>query len=551
MRSIAASSVLLAVLMGACTPLAPLPPAGGLDPAPARDSAIAAQPLPRQESPLTAQMHYMRVADAPGSLPQPPREFRGVWVASVANIDWPSAPGLGVERQKAELRTLLDRARDVGLNAVVFQVRPAADAMYPSQLEPWSEYLTGEQGKAPDEPWDPLAFAVAEAHARGLELHAWFNPFRARHSSAKSPAAPSHVSRTQPTLVLRYGGHLWMDPGLQAVQDRSIQVVLDVVRRYDVDGVHIDDYFYPYQERDSRGRLIPFPDDASWNAYRRGGGRLARDDWRRDNVNRFVERMYREVKAVRPWVKVGVSPFGIWRPGYPDGVRGLDAYASIYADARLWVREGWLDYVSPQLYWPLGRPEQDYGDLLKWWVEQSAHGRHVWPGNYTSQVQIGRVAEWTPRQIADQIAVTRQQRGANGNVHFSMKAFLEDSRGLSDLLRREVYPAAALVPAFPWLSAPEQPRPRAVVSLRDRDAGEIGVELPSMPGVATWLVRARYGDHWRIRLVPGPYRRFTLLQPMGDTRVPDLITISAVDRVGKEGPADVHVLREGVSQGGQ
>lgn len=540
-------ALLLAASILACAPLAPLPSSGALGTV---DPAAAAKPDSAADfkaAAASSSVHYVRLESATDALPEADREFRGVWVASVANIDWPSRPGLTTVQQQAELRELLTQSRNLGLNAVVLQVRPAADALYPSNIEPWSEYLTGEQGRAPQPLWDPLSFAIAEAHARGLELHAWFNPFRARHSTAKSPAAPTHVSRSNPSLVVRYGTQLWMDPGLAAVQDQAMRVVLDVVRRYDVDGVHIDDYFYPYPERDRRGRLIPFPDDASYSRYRSGGGKLTRDDWRRNNVDRFVERLYGEVKETKPWVKVGISPFGIWRPGHPQGVQGLDAYSSIYADARRWVREGWLDYVSPQLYWPMGRPQQDYRALLGWWVQENPLGRHVWPGNYTSQVQIGRQAEWTPQQIGAQIDATREQRGAQGNIHFSMKAFLADERGLSDFISREVYPRQALVPAFPWLTAPPPPRPGVVVQVRDRDAGEIHLGFPLSQNTATWLVRARYGDEWTIRLVPGSHDELTLLRPLGSMRVPDLITISAVDRVGREGLPDVHVLRQGLA----
>lgn len=539
MRRTLPSALLIAAAV-ACAPMAPLPPAGGLgtEPVPAR----ASEPE-RRPARSAAAYRYVRLDRSPAALPEVAREFRGVWVASVANIDWPSAPGLSTAAQQEELRALLDRARDLRLNAVILQVRPAADALYPSTLEPWSEYLTGVQGRAPEPAWDPLAFAIAEAHARGLELHAWFNPFRARHSSAKSPPAPSHVSRARPELVRRYGNQLWMDPGLDAVQDHAIRVVLDVVRRYDVDGVHIDDYFYPYQERDRRGRVIQFPDDATYARYRRAGGRLSRDDWRRANVDRFVERLYREVKATKSWVKVGISPFGIWRPGHPDGVQGLDAYATLYADARRWLREGWLDYVAPQLYWPLGRPQQDYRALLRWWVDQNPHGRHVWPGNYTSQVKLGRVAEWTPQQIGAQIAATREQRGAEGNIHFSMAAFVGEERGLGEYLRREVYDGPALVPAFPWLSAPAPERPIATVQVRDPDVGEVHVRLPAASGTASWVVRARYGGHWTVRVVPGAHADATLLNPVGTSRVPDLIAISAVNRVGREGPPDVHALQ--------
>lgn len=221
---------------------------------------------------------------APLAPPEPMREFRGAWIATVANIDWPSKPGLPVAQQKAELIALLDRAAQLHFNAIIFQVRPACDAMYASSLEPWSEYLTGTQGQAPEPFYDPLAFAIEEAHKRGLELHAWFNPYRARHLKAKSPVAPNHISQTHPEWVRKYGGQLWLDPGEPGVREHILRVVLDVVNRYDVDGVQFDDYFYPTPEKDADGHEIDFPDEASWKKYGEATG-LSRDDWRRENVN--------------------------------------------------------------------------------------------------------------------------------------------------------------------------------------------------------------------------------------------------------------------------
>lgn len=229
------------------------------------------------------------------------REFRGVWVASVANIDWPSKRTLTTAEQQAELLALFDRAAELRLNAVIFQVRPAADALYASSIEPWSEYLTGTQGKRPDPYWDPLAFAVREAHARGMELHAWFNPYRARHTDAKSPLVATHIARTNPALVKPYGGYLWMDPGEPAVRARTLRVVLDVVKRYDIDGVHIDDYFYPYPATTRRGQAIDFPDATSWAKYRKQGGTLARADWRRENVNLLVKELYEGIHRWLNW----------------------------------------------------------------------------------------------------------------------------------------------------------------------------------------------------------------------------------------------------------
>ena len=471
----------------------------------------------------------------PDDLPAVPREFRGVWVATVGNIDWPSKPGLSTEEQQLELLGILDRASSLGLNAVIFQVRPAADAFYASPYEPWSEYLTGRMGQAPQPFWDPLAFAVEEAHRRGLELHAWFNPFRARNEGAKSPVAANHISRTHPELVKRYGPFQWMDPGEPAVQDEAVRVILDVVKRYDVDGVHIDDYFYPYREPNRNGRgYQPFPDDVSWARYQRSGGGLSRDDWRRNNVDRFVQRLYGAVKQEKPWVKFGISPFGIWRPGSPESVRGLDAFQELFADSRKWVRNGWLDYLAPQLYWPVSAPQQSYPVLLKWWVEQNVHQRHIWPGNFTSRVGERRQPAWTPGELLHQVELTRAEPGAGGNIHFSMKALLLDSGRIVGPLRRQAYSAPALVPASPWLE--HLPAPRVEVSATpSRSSLQLSLGSAAPERVRTWVVRERFGTSWRTTLVPGMQRVYYI--EADGARMPDRIAVSAVDRVGVEGPA--------------
>jgi uncharacterized lipoprotein YddW (UPF0748 family) len=394
-------------------------------------------------------------ADAP---PPVPREFRGVWVATVANIDWPSRKGLSTKQQQAELRALLDKVVELHLNAVVFQVRPMADALYASELEPWSEFLTGTLGKAPEPFYDPLELAVREAHARGLELHAWFNPYRAWQPSATSPAPANHLVKSRPDLAKPYGKHHWLNPTHPDVQAHSLKVILDVVRRYDVDGVHLDDYFYPYEEKDADGKIIPFPDDDTWAAYRKAGGTKDRGDWRREAVNRFVERLYRDVKAAKPWVQVGISPFGIWRPGHPPGIEGFDQYAKLYADARLWLREGWVDFFSPQLYWPIKQEKQSYPKLLAWWAEQNPKGRHLWPGLIPSRV-TGREKGWPASEIVEQIRITRGQQGATGNVLFSMKSLQRNTGGIADALKA-VYAEPALVPASPWLGARPPARPK-------------------------------------------------------------------------------------------
>lgn len=466
-----------------------------------------------------------------GSPPELPREARGVWVATVNNIDWPSRPGLPVEEQKAELIRILDHASRLRLNLVIFQVRPAADALYQSAREPWSEFLTGEMGRAPAPFYDPLQFAIEEAHRRGLELHAWFNPFRARYSTAR-PAAPTHISQARPELVKRYAQFLWLDPGQAAAHEHSLEVMLDVVRRYDVDGIHIDDYFYPYQARDSRQRLIPFPDDESYARYRARGGRLARDDWRRSNIDGFVQELYTRVKATKPWVKVGISPFGIWRSGFPSPVVGLDAFIEIYADARKWLREGWLDYIVPQLYWPVSAPRQSYAALLEWWVEQNFKGRQVYAGNGLHRVLAGS-SGWPVSEITEQIRITRAQRGATGNVFFSMASLLRNPGGLADTLAAKSYAHHALMPATIWLDRAPPPAPRVRVEPHRLLVATVAIEPDYGELPFLWVVRLRFGQSWFAEVVPARQLRYLLLR--GEpARLADEVAVSAVDRNGNE-----------------
>ncbi len=388
------------------------------------------------------------MAAALNDAPKAPREFRAVWVATVDNIDWPTKRSLTTDQQKAELVRIFDRVAELNMNAVILQVRPSCDALYESKIEPWSEYLTGKQGQAPNPYYDPLQFAIDEAHKRGLELHAWFNPYRSKHPAAKGELAPNHIRITHPHLAKIYGRYFWLDPGEPQVQKRSLEVMLDVVKRYDLDGVHIDDYFYPYAEKDAQGKAIPFPDDDSYAKYGRG---LSKSDWRRKNVDDFVERLYKGIKQTKRHVKFGISPFGVYRPGIPEGIKaGIDQYEDLSADALKWFRNGWCDYFTPQLYWPIKQAPQSYPVLLKWWASQNPKGRHLWPGNYTGRVRPDG-GNWPPQEILDQIEITRQTKGSTGNVHFSMKVFMENAQSLNDLLKQGPYKEKALVPASPWL----------------------------------------------------------------------------------------------------
>lgn len=482
-------------------------------------------------------------------LPPVPREFRGVWVATVANIDWPSRAGLPMDSVHAELIALMDRAQALHLNAIVLQVRPAADAIYPSPLEPWSEYVTGQAGRAPDprDPvngYDPLKAAVEAAHERGMELHAWSNPYRARHPSARTPAAESHISRQRPDLVRQYGAFQWMDPGEPEVRARTLAVVLDVVRRYDIDGVHLDDYFYPYPETDTATRQpIDFPDEPSWRRYVDGGGRMSRSDWRRENVNTLIRELYEGIHREKPWVRFGISPFGWWRPNHPLGMgTRFDQHEQLYADARKWIREGWVDYYTPQLYWAISRPDLSYPVLLRWWIEQNVHGRHMWPGNFTSRVLPG---EWRAEEITDQVWVTRGMPGATGNVHFSMKAFLQNPDSLNDRLLRGPYRQTALPPATPWLGGTVLPAPR--VTLSPGAGGSFSVNIVPAPGEAPrwYVVRSRRAGTWRVDVISAWTQVYGGIEA-GEGPPVDLVVVTPVDRLGIEGEsADV---RPGTSQ---
>ncbi len=362
-------------------------------------------------------------------------EFRGAWVATVYNLDWPSKPGLSAETQKAQLRALLDRAAALHLNAILLQVRPASDALYASRVEPWSEFLTGKAGVSPG--YDPLEFAIAEAHRRGIELHAWVNPFRAAVSAgARLPA--NHVAKKHPEWVRRFGKQLWIDPGEPDARAYVIGVIVDIAKRYGVDGIHLDDYFYPYP-LSSGGSS--FPDDATWQRYGAKSG-LSRGDWRRENINDFVSKMYRAVKVARPRARVGISPFGIWRPGVPPTIEAqLDAYGQLYADARKWLAEGWVDYLAPQLYWGIEPARQSFPVLLDWWRSQS-HGKPIWPGIATERIGSKRPAS----EIVRQIELTRRGTSSPGQIHWSMKALLRNQGGIDDLLEQGPYREKAAVP---------------------------------------------------------------------------------------------------------
>lgn len=445
-----------------------------------------------------------------------PREMRGVWLTTVYNINWPSRQGLSASAQQAELTDLLDTAVATGLNTVFFQIRPECDAFYPSELEPWSRYLSGTQGQDPG--YDPLAFAIAEAHARGLELHAWMNPYRAKASSSSTAVAP-HPSVTLSEYAYRYGSTVWMDPGAAAVQDHTLAVIEDVLQRYDVDGLHFDDYFYPYPDGE-------FPDDATYAAYRDGGGTLERDDWRRDNVNQLVRRIGEMVAALRPDVRFGISPFGIYRPGMPEGIRGLDQYAAIFADPPLWLAEGWVDYLAPQLYWPSTQTAQAYQPLVEWWGALAYDGHLIIPGNYLSK--LGSEAAWSLDELRTQVDLTRATEGTGGNIYFQIEPFDSNTLGVRDAFRSEYYAEPALTP--PLASAFGETLALPTVSPNDE-----GVTVShGEPLRAITVYEETTGGFAPSELIP-----VTGADPVAITLGPGRWAIATVDRRGVESDAVV------------
>lgn len=384
----------------------------------------------------------------------PNYEFRGVWVATVDNIDWPSKKTLTIAEQKAEFIRLLDMHQRNGMNAVVVQVRPAGDALYPSQYEPWSEFLTGKQGLPPSPLYDPLEFMISETHKRGMEFHAWLNPYRAVFNILRSSVSPAHLTKTHPEWFLIYGDKKYFNPGLPQVREHLAHVVKDLVSRYELDGIHMDDYFYPYRIAGKE-----FPDQKDFEKYGKG---LNKEVWRRSNCDSVILLIHNIVRSTNPHIKFGISPFGVWRNKSQDAMgsdtrAGQTNYDDLYADILLWLQKGWIDYVVPQLYWERGHKLADYDILLDWWNEHS-YGKHLYIGQ--GIYRGGSNPAWRdPNEIPKQIAALRSYPTTQGSVYFSSKTFEKNPLGWNDSLRNHYYHYPALVPPMPWIenSAPAQP----------------------------------------------------------------------------------------------
>lgn len=445
------------------------------------------------------------------------REFRGAWITVVWNSDWPSKPGLSVEQQKTELLEIIKQLQSLNFNALILQVRPEGDAVYASPIEPWSAWITGTQGKAPEPVYDPLEFAIEECHKRNIEVHAWFNPYRAKTTTKSGSNVSPHIAITNPEVVYKWGNQLWMDPGAKIVQDRAYNVIIDVLTRYDVDGIHLDDYFYPYPISGQS-----FPDEKTYSAYKNSGGKLSVEDWRRENVNQMVWRLSEGIKKIKPHVKFGISPFGIYRPGQPPGIVGLDPYSVLYADSKKWLQEGWIDYLAPQLYWRTDQTQQSYETLLKWWTQVNTKQRHIYAGNNIGQLD-GKV--WKNSEIEKQIVISRNL-GNNfslGNIFFSMKSLAENRQGIGEQFKQVYYPRPSIVPTMSWRNQTPPPPPENI-TFQD---GKLNWQRGDNRSVRSWTLYRQTGDTWTIQRILSAGTTFATVQP-------GTYAVCAVDRLGNE-----------------
>ncbi|AWC32713.1 glycoside hydrolase family 10 protein [Bacillus cytotoxicus] len=400
----------------------------------------------------------------------PKHELRAAWIASVLNIDWPSQTGLSIEKQKQEFMKLLDDVKGAGMNAVVVQIKPTADAFYPSKYGPWSEYLTGTQGKDPG--YDPLAFMIEESHKRNLEFHAWINPYRiTMNHTDLNRLAENHPARQHPDWVVSYGGKLYYNPGIPDVQNFITEGALEIVQNYDIDSLHMDDYFYPYKVAGEE-----FPDQNTYETY--NNGKFSNiEDWRRHNVNELVKKLNIAIKSEKAYVKFGISPFGVWRniaddPTGSHTTAGQRNYDDLYADTREWIQKGYIDYITPQIYWNIGFAPAAYDILLDWWVKEIKNRPiHLYIGQAAYKINNNSVPAWSdPEEYPKQIALNRQYADIKGSMHFSLKDINNNPLGMKDRLQHDIYKHPALIPPMPWLDndPPKQPTLKGAIA---RDEG--------------------------------------------------------------------------------
>ncbi|ELU14045.1 hypothetical protein CAPTEDRAFT_109895 [Capitella teleta] len=453
----------------------------------------------------------------------PDVEFRALFLATAWNIDWPSSSSASPATQQQELIDYLDLMQEANFNALHFHVRPASDALYASNVDPWSRFLTGTQGTAPNPLWDPLSFCITEAHSRGIEVHAWLNPYRANTAASFDGLHSSHIANVLRQYAYIYDSYVYMDPASLQVEDWLIEVIEDIIARYDVDGIHYDDYFYPYPVAG-----VDFPDDATYEDYLQGGGTLARDDWRRANVDRMVERTYMTIKNEKPGCVFSISPFGIYRPGHPEGMAppivGMDPYSEMYADAKLWLQMGWVDAMAPQIYWAIDPPAQSYPVIVDWWLDNNPLGRLVYPCN--GVYKMSDFNDWPVSEIVNQVDLTRDEgrRGKEclGNNFYSAKSFRDNTKGLYDVFQADVYPTPAVTPPLGWIEAATPIQMDAV-----QVDGDI-ITWTSSGDAMFWRLYCLQDDTWRLcQIIPGRERSVEVTK--------GIYTVVAVDASRREG----------------
>jgi len=395
----------------------------------------------------------------------PKREFRGAWIATVVNLDWPTSKTGDPSTQRSQLITILDGLKAAGINAVVFQIRSECDALYPSLIEPWSYWLTGLQGKAPVSPFDPLQFALDEAHKRGMEIHAWFNPYRVERIVGSYPLAANNVAVLHPDWVIQMGTYRFLNPGMRAVRDYVASVIADVVRRYDIEGAHMDDYFY----QDG----ISTQDTATFRAEPRGITNIG--NWRRDNVNSLLRQINDSINVIKPNVKWGISPRGIYRNGVPAGITGNDNYSTIFTDAVAWLQGKYIDYLAPQLYWPFGGP-QDYAKLMPWWSSVK-NGRHLYIGQ--APYRIVDASNWSATELPRQVRLNRVNAQAEGSIYFRANMGINDNpKGFKDSLMTDLYKYPALRPIMSWKETIPPNNPQSLTIAKYSSSAFLGWTAP-------------------------------------------------------------------------
>ncbi|TFV93263.1 glycoside hydrolase [Algoriphagus kandeliae] len=432
-------------------------------------------------------------------LPEPVREFRGVWIATVVNIDWPESGSDSWEKQKADFLKLLDYYQGLNFNAAIVQIRAAGDAFYPSNFAPWSKYLTGQEGKAPQTLENPLSWMIRETHLRGMEFHAWLNPYRATFDTKTELLSPDHDFFIHPDWMLKYGTKYYYNPGLPDVKEHLKKIIHEVVSNYDIDAIHFDDYFYPYKVPNQE-----FPDQSTYQKFKKPGQSI--EDWRRENVNTLVKEVYETLKTTKPWVQFGISPFGVWRnkdkdPNGSATQAGQTNFDDLYADPLAWMKNGWIDYLIPQIYWSMDYSLASYRVLTDWW-DQRSFGTAIYIGNGPYKIRDNADIAWNnPQELIRQVVYTRTLPTLGGNSYFSAKSLFSKNRDVADMLRTELYEKPVLPPAFEPKEQVEIVKPK-VQELQFKDGqSHLELESPLDPAIR-YLVFQESNDLEKLKDVP-------------------------------------------------